>query len=569
MPSVAGGPLVGFDWLLDAILTPLAIVDHDLRLVAVNDAYCMVGGRTRERLVGVRLIEAFPENPDDPEDTGPRDLRESLLRVLESGSAEMMPLQRYDVQEIVDGPFIRRFWSITTSPVRRKPDGPIEFAVIHAEEVTSFIDERLRRAATGEGSQTAGQTEAIDTVFGRALRHSATLNSFAEALVKSSTSTDVARAFIGAGIDFVGGSGGAFVTRDGDRLTILGRRGINDVGDAWTSFPLAAGRDPFSDAIVLSEPLLFANRAQFLAAYPSMADQIMATDNHAWAVLPLSDGTSHLGALGVTFEQPDLFSTLVQLDLQNLAALTSQAMSRTTLLADQTATIESIIRVLEADLDDPSTVATEILYRPAASLPHSGGDWFDIISTDDRRTVLAIGDIAAHGAGTTGEMLRARATLQSHALQNESSSEIASRVSATLHRFTDTFATACIVVYDADEHTLTWTNAGHPYPLLITTEGDIELLRETHGPPLGIRNPNGPYGRGQRMVGPGDTLVLYTDGLIERRTEDLEASFNRLIAETRRAPDRHLLAEHLYRSLIPDGVHADDVAILIATIRSV
>jgi hypothetical protein len=88
-------------------------------------------------LIGVRLIDAFPENPADEQDAGPSDLRESLLRVLDTGRPEMMPLQRYDVQEVEGGPFVQRYWSITTSPARGRESGAIEFAVVHAQEVTS------------------------------------------------------------------------------------------------------------------------------------------------------------------------------------------------------------------------------------------------------------------------------------------------------------------------------------------------------------------------------------------------------------------------------------------------
>lgn len=82
------------------VMSPLAVLDRDLHFVAVNDAYCAVGGRKREELLGLDVFEAFPENPDDADDSGPADLRSCLMRVLAGGSAEMMPLQRYDVQAV-------------------------------------------------------------------------------------------------------------------------------------------------------------------------------------------------------------------------------------------------------------------------------------------------------------------------------------------------------------------------------------------------------------------------------------------------------------------------------------
>ena len=553
------------DWILNSIVAPIAIVDPQFRLVAVNDAYCAAGGRTRLALLGVVLFDAFPENPNDEHDTGPADLRESLRRVLSHGTVEAMPLQRYDIQEVTDGPFEQRYWSITTSPVRRRPDGPIEFAVVHAEEVTTYIDERLRREAAGELPPTAGQTDAVNTVFTAALHHAAALNDFAAALVNASTVYEVAHAFTHTGINLVGGSGGAFVSHVADRLAIVQKLAVDDSAAAveWTSFPVTPGGEPFSDSILQAKPLLFHSRTDFLAAYPSLQHEIDPTNHHAWAVLPLFDGTTPLGALGITFDEPDVFSSLVRLDLHTLTTLTAQATSRALLLAEQAEAIDSISQILEADLDRPATVVTATLYRPAVKLSRSGGDWFDVIAISDTRTVLAIGDIAAHGAGTTGEMMRARATLQTHALHQRATNDIACSVSETLDRFTDTFATACIVSYDAQQNLMTWTTAGHPYPLLITASGDVELLDETHGPPLGVPSSNG-YGVSRRVVWPGDTLVLYTDGLIERRREDLQQGFTRLVAAARCAPPTADLAQHLYQALLPTGTHSDDVAILVA-----
>ena len=357
-------------------MSPLAVLDRDLHFVAVNDAYCAVGGRKREELLGLDVFEAFPENPDDADDSGPADLRSCLMRVLAGGSAEMMPLQRYDVQATADGPFLQRFWSITASPVRSEDDGSVDYVTVHAEEVTSFIDERLGREAAGQRPRTAGQTDAVDTVFSAALRHAAAVNDFAEALATSSTMAAVANAFIRAGIELVCASGGAFVSRVGDQVTVFDDRTMDDfaIGDVWRSFDVNAGDDPFSDAIIGGGPLLFADRAQLLAAYPALAETTERTAHRAWAVLPMFDGATALGALGLTFDAPDLFSPVMQLDLQTLARLTTQASSRALLLEEQGQTIDSITRILESDLDDIAHINTSTLYRPAINVSRSGGD---------------------------------------------------------------------------------------------------------------------------------------------------------------------------------------------------
>ena len=552
---------LGIDWFLDAILSPLALVDRDMRLVAVNAAYCAAGGKARSELVGVVLFDAFPENPGANEDSGPVALRRSLERVFVAGESELMPLHRYDVQDITGGSFVERFWSITTSPVRRIAGGHVDYAFVHAEEVTSFLDERLRREADGQDARSAGQSGAIDTVFTVTLRRLHQLNELAAALLRSNSSAEVAHAFVQYGLVLLGATAGSFVMLDGDRFVLVESRNVSRaVLDGWQEFTVSPGQDPFSDAIVAGEPLFFASPAQLRETYPRLEDRASWPDHQAWAVLPLIESQKPIGAIGVIFDHPNPFTSPVRFALKTIGNLVTQAASRALLSVEQEQAIQSVNDILTARVDVIDGVHVETLYRPATQLTSAGGDWYDVIKFD-AGMMFVIGDVANHGARASGEMARARATVQAYANAGYDPAAIATSASATLDHFSNTFTTAVIGWYDEKRRMLQWCNAGHPYPLLLTARGSAEYLAQTHGPPLGVGTA---YAMSQRQLNAGDTIVLYTDGLIERRGEVIDEGLDRLrrAAETI-VPASNTTADQLYRLLVPSMLHNDDIAILV------
>ncbi len=139
---------------------PLLVLDADLIMVAMNDAYLAVSGSTRGDLLGRTPMEAFPDNPEDPAASGVRNLAESLPAVLVTGRPDTMALQRYDVQARPGGPFEQRYWSPVNIPVLDTEDR-VTHIIHRVEEVTDFV--RLRDTedqATTELRTRAGRLEA-------------------------------------------------------------------------------------------------------------------------------------------------------------------------------------------------------------------------------------------------------------------------------------------------------------------------------------------------------------------------------------------------------------------------
>lgn len=129
----------------------VALLTPELVYAEVNEEYVRASGRPRAALIGRYLFDAFPDNPNDSTATGARNLRASLMRVLDTGERDAMALQRYDVESPErPGNWTERYWSPVNAPVLG-PDGRVVLLVHRVEEVTELITARGGRAAAGPG----------------------------------------------------------------------------------------------------------------------------------------------------------------------------------------------------------------------------------------------------------------------------------------------------------------------------------------------------------------------------------------------------------------------------------
>ncbi|WP_369241730.1 ATP-binding protein [Streptomyces sp. R21] len=135
-------PAPDFRRLFDSTLSPLLILTPDFTIVEVNRAY-LTATRTQRGIVGRRLFEVFPDNPEDPAADGVRNLRRSLETVISTGRTDTMALQRYDIPTDEEGGFAERYWSPVNSPVL-DGDGQVSHIIHRVEDVTDFV--RLRQA---------------------------------------------------------------------------------------------------------------------------------------------------------------------------------------------------------------------------------------------------------------------------------------------------------------------------------------------------------------------------------------------------------------------------------------
>src|SRR5580692_6130416 len=133
-----------FRLLFESLPEKYLVIDPNLVIVAASDAYLTATLTRREGLVGRRLFDLFPDNPDDPATEGARNLKASLTRVVRERTRDSMSVQKYDIPRpaAAGGGFEERFWSVSNSPVLA-PDGSVALVVHAVEDVTDYMLRQL------------------------------------------------------------------------------------------------------------------------------------------------------------------------------------------------------------------------------------------------------------------------------------------------------------------------------------------------------------------------------------------------------------------------------------------
>jgi len=207
-------------------------------------------------------------------------------------------------------------------------------------------------------------------------------------------------------------------------------------------------------------------------------------------------------------------------------------------------------------------------YLPTGADIEIGGDWYDTVALPGGKTLLVVGDVMGHGFEAAAAMSEYRSLLRTLALQSEEPERIlteAERIADGLAF--DRVATCLVAVVDPVTRTCSFANAGHMPPLLVRANGRCELVAVPVDPPLGVGTNLGEGTRyRQASIGfePGETLLLYTDGLVERRGKDIDdclAALTRLDLDPERPLEQ--LIDTVLSRFDPEGSE-DDVAVLAA-----
>jgi PAS domain S-box-containing protein len=204
-------------------------------------------------------------------------------------------------------------------------------------------------------------------------------------------------------------------------------------------------------------------------------------------------------------------------------------------------------------------------YVPAASEAEVGGDWFDVITMPGGQVGLVMGDVAGKGLSAASMVGSMRSALRAYALEGHEPAVVVERLNRLVWSELEEsqMATLIYVVFDPLEGRLSWVNAGH-LPLLRTSlDGDdAEYLDGARSVPLGVM-PFPTFEEGEAELPQGSTILLYTDGLVERPGEVIDSGLDALADAVAEGPGgTDALLDHLLRVLSPDGGAADDVALL-------
>ncbi|MFF3877556.1 PP2C family protein-serine/threonine phosphatase [Streptomyces sp. NPDC001978] len=230
---------------------------------------------------------------------------------------------------------------------------------------------------------------------------------------------------------------------------------------------------------------------------------------------------------------------------------------------------EVALTLQEAMLPAPCPVGRHpaaVRYRPAAEALNVAGDWYDLVDLPGDRIAVAVGDVVGHGLSAAGVMGQLRSALSAASLVAEGPA----RALETLGLYARTIdgaenTTVATTFIDWDTHTITYSSAGHPPPALRQRDGTVEFLDQATDPPLGARPQHAPRIQAAAAFREGAVLALYTDGLIERRREDIDTGLARLADSLARhqADDPETLADAMLTDLLPPGDATDDTALVI------
>jgi PAS domain S-box-containing protein len=205
-------------------------------------------------------------------------------------------------------------------------------------------------------------------------------------------------------------------------------------------------------------------------------------------------------------------------------------------------------------------------YVPAAHGLNVGGDWYNAQRLPDGRLALAVGDVVGSGLESATIMGQLRSALSAAALGAQSAADGI----GTLDAFASSVpgaecATAVLALVDVERKTLEYARAGHPPPILASPNGEVRVLDGGSGMPLGVRPDTSPRQLGEVEFEAGALLVMYSDGLIERRGESIEVGLARLQASVQRhwMQPLEILCDRLLEEMFEDAHQTDDVALLV------
>ena len=547
--GAVGDTALDYAGLFAGLPTAYLVMDLDLVIVEANAAYEQLLGHRREDLVGRWVFDAFPPTPDALDDQGRNPLQLSFETARDTGEPDAMPLFKYDVALPGTGEVVERYWSLVSAPLKAA-DGEVVLVLQRVEDVTDYVRDHEGQQAQARLGQARVQAveadlflrvqqlrdaqEARDLVARRLAR----LNEVALALAAADSLEDLEQIVVGQGLTVLGADGGGIVSAAEDggwRLTI----------SASIAAPARAKyahlpHDSALPACVVARTgtrLELPTVAAGLACTPLMAAVYEETGRRGWVFLPLTVKGECLGALAVAWVQERrlLADELTLLEgfaaqcAQTLSRLEARAAERRAAATDRRMS-ETLQRSLLTAPVQPDHLQVAVRYVPAVDDAQVGGDWYDAFLTaegltssgDRRRRGPRPGRRRGHGPGAQPRPGRrprpGRAPGGRAAPARPGPARPGGRGAGDRRP-------------GAGRPGRGGPGAGPAHTALVQRRPPAaaaaaprrpdELLRTEPDLLLGL-DPGTPRTDHEVEVPPGTTVLLYTDGLVERRDASLE-----------------------------------------------
>ncbi|WP_307787059.1 SpoIIE family protein phosphatase [Mycolicibacterium mengxianglii] len=265
----------------------------------------------------------------------------------------------------------------------------------------------------------------------------------------------------------------------------------------------------------------------------------------------------------IELPEPRALSAEDQTLLTALAGRLGQGLQRVHQIDQQRETALALQHAMLGPARLPNGIAMR--YQPASSPLQVGGDWYDVVDLDDGRIALIVGDCVGHGLAAATVMGQLRSACRALLLEHPSPSAAL----AGLDRFAERLpgagcTTAFCAVLAPDTGELVYSSAGHPPPILVHADRSVQLLEDARTIPLGIRR-NWDRPESSLVMPARSTLLLYTDGLVERRRDPLDTGIIRAagLVQEGRSTALDDLSSRIMSRMAPDSGYQDDVALLL------
>jgi len=430
------------------------------------------------------------------------------------------PLLGADAEAVLGVPISaagRRIGAIGLRFDRERSFSPDELRFVGA--LAEEAGEALERARLFEAEQ-------------RALKRAARLQDVTARLSRAVTTEDAARAILRAATGGGGGEAAAIALADDEGRSLRVIPGQMSRGTLRLRPPFDL---PVTDHGALAH-VYRSGRAQWVESEAAWTDRF-AEDLETLRVLgtcmyavPIVARGEPIGALAVFFGEgsPEPSSQDAEL-IRSFAQQAGVALERArTYEVEHEAAVTLQRNLMPEHLAPEPRVEVVSRYLPATRGVHVGGDWYDLVDRPDGAVALAVGDIAGHGLPAAAAMGQVRSAWRALAL---SSSDPAA-ILGSLDRFAAGvegafFSTILTMLFDPSTNELRYASAGHPPALVIDADRTSHLLEGGRSVPLGLTF-DLPRPQALEVLMPGAVLVLYTDGLIERRDESLDEGLRRL-----------------------------------------
>jgi serine phosphatase RsbU (regulator of sigma subunit) len=401
-------------------------------------------------------------------------------------------------------------------------------------------------------------------VLQRITDRAARLQRVTGALAGARTPEDVAQVVVSEGVDALGASGGGLLVpaADGEHVAVPGAVGYHDeLVDALREERLDSPL-PAATALRTGEPVWLESQQERDLQFPTLHGFEASTVS--MCAVPLIVGDRTLGALRFSFGSRRLFDADERAFVLALAAQTAQTLLRAEVYANERQASLDLQRALLPD-NAPSIPGWDVAtyYSPAGE-EEAGGDFYDVLSLRDGHFIAVVGDVMGRGIHAAAAMAQVRTMIRAYAIADPDPVMVFNKVDryfATIEL--SQLVTVLYLLVDPDGGTIHIGNAGHLPPLLVDASGS-RIVPTPVGTPFGVD-----VGRRESTtisMDRGDSLVVITDGLVERRGEDIDVGISRILDATRGEghwDSAGALLQLVLGGAADSGTHDDDVTVLV------